>query len=167
MKQFLFGLIVGLLLVPVGVYVYCANGYAPVSTSAPAMPFEKMLARTALHARVEKEMPRKVPLEPTEANLLAGAVVYKQYCAGCHGLPDVPKGALASAMYPPAPHLFWGKGATDDPVGETYWKVANGIRLTGMPAFRKILTEDELWQVSLLLMKADQLPATVKTALRQ
>ena len=55
---------------------------------------------------------------------------------------------------------------TDDSVGETYWKAANGIRLTGMPGFHKILSEDQLWQVSLLLKKADQLPGTVKTALK-
>jgi mono/diheme cytochrome c family protein len=47
-------------------------------------------------------------------------------------------------------------GVTDDPPGETYWKVANGIRLTGMPAFKDALTETEMWQVSLLLANADK-----------
>jgi hypothetical protein len=39
----------------------------------------------------------------------------------------------SKGMYPQPPELFKGKGVTDDPAGETYWKVANGIRLTGMP----------------------------------
>ena len=47
-------------------------------------------------------------------------------------------------------------GVSDDPPGETYWKVANGIRLTGMPAYDKVLTETEMWQVSLLLANADK-----------
>jgi len=34
--------------------------------------------------------------------------------------------------------------------------VANGIRLTGMPAFKGVLTENEMWQVSLLLANADK-----------
>ena len=38
----------------------------------------------------------------------------------------------------------------------TYWKVDNGIRLTGMPSFRHILSNTEMWQVSLLLSQADQ-----------
>lgn len=46
------------------------------------------------------------------------------------------------------------------------WKVKNGIRLTGMPGFEGSLSEDELWQVSLLLLKAEQLPDSVKAALR-
>jgi mono/diheme cytochrome c family protein len=68
-------------------------------------------------------------------------------------------------MFPRAPQL-WAKhkngavGVSHDPVGETYWKVKNGIRLTGMPAYGKALTETELWQVSLLLAEADKpLPA--------
>ncbi len=47
-------------------------------------------------------------------------------------------------------------GVTDDPPGETYWKVANGIRLTGMPSFKSVLTDTEMWQVSLLLANADK-----------
>jgi thiosulfate dehydrogenase len=47
-------------------------------------------------------------------------------------------------------------GVTDDPPGETYWKVANGIRLTGMPSYRSVLTDTQMWQVSLLLANADK-----------
>jgi thiosulfate dehydrogenase len=47
-------------------------------------------------------------------------------------------------------------GVSDDDAGETYWKVANGIRLTGMPAFDHVLTDTEMWQVSLLVKNADQ-----------
>jgi mono/diheme cytochrome c family protein len=41
-------------------------------------------------------------------------------------------------------------------VGETYWKVANGIRLTGMPAYKDLLTDTQLWQVALLLSDANK-----------
>lgn len=70
-------------------------------------------------------------------------------------------------MFPAPPHLFKGKGVTDDRAGETYWKVANGIRLTGMPAYNGSLSETEMWQVSLLLAKADKLPSQVRTGLQQ
>jgi mono/diheme cytochrome c family protein len=68
-------------------------------------------------------------------------------------------------MFPNAPQL-WIKtkngtvGVSDDPVGETYWKVKNGIRLSGMPAYGKALSDTQIWQVSLLLSMADKpLPA--------
>jgi mono/diheme cytochrome c family protein len=47
-------------------------------------------------------------------------------------------------------------------VGETYWKVRNGIRLTGMPSFDNLLNQTQMWQVSVLLAHADKpLPANV------
>ena len=162
---FVIGIIVGVLLIPVGAYLYFAGGYTPVATSAPPMPFEKLLANKALDARLQKEMPKNVPIEPTEANLMAGAVLYKEQCAVCHGLPGASKTAIAAGMFPHPPQLFQGKGVTDDEPGETYWKVANGIRLTGMPGFRGPLKDDQLWQVSLVLAKANELPESVKNAL--
>jgi mono/diheme cytochrome c family protein len=162
---FLVGLILGAVLIPAGAFLYFAWGYAPVATAAAPMPFEKMLARTALHARLAKEMPKTVPIEPTEANLLAGAVLYNEHCAVCHGLPGAAKTAIAAGMFPKPPQLFKGKGVTDDEPGETYWKVANGIRLTGMPGFVNTLKDDQLWQVSLLLANGDKLPESVKNAL--
>jgi thiosulfate dehydrogenase len=162
---FLTGLIIGVLLIPAGAYFYFTGGYAPVATSAAPLPFEKMLAGVALHARLAKEMPKSVPIEPTETNLLAGAALYLENCAVCHGLPGGSKTAIAAGMFPPPPQLFHGHGVTDDEPGETYWKVANGIRLTGMPGFSGTLKADQLWQVSLLLANADKLPESVTNAL--
>lgn len=64
------------------------------------------------------------------------------------------------------PHLFRGKGVTDDEPGETYWKVANGIRLTGMPSFKGSLSETEMWQVSMLLANANKISDAVKQELK-
>jgi mono/diheme cytochrome c family protein len=70
-------------------------------------------------------------------------------------------------MYPDPPQLFKGKGVTDDPAGETYWKVSNGIRLTGMPSYSKTMSERQMWEVSILVADADKLPASVMELLRK
>ena len=165
MGKFLFGLILGLVLLPAGVYFYFSTGIAPVATSAPPMPFEKMFARMALHARQEKEVPKTVPISADEPNLMAGAQVYKEHCAVCHGLPAQPQTAIASGMFPKPPKLMEGTGVTDDPPGETYWKVSGGIRMTGMPGFAKALSTTQMWQVSLLCANADKAPTSVKQSL--
>ena len=162
---FVLGVIATVLLGAGGVYTYFKRGMAPVATSARPMPFEKRLARMALHARMAREMPSQAPIPPDEGNLVAGARVYVQHCAVCHGLPGGTQTAIAEGEFPKPPHLFRGKGVTDDPAGETYWKVANGIRLTGMPGFEKALSTDQMWQVSLLLASADKLPAAAGAAL--
>lgn len=165
LKPFIVGLILGLLLVPLGVYFYFVTGSAPVATSAQAMPFEKMLAKKALHARVDKEAPKEVPIQADNAAYSAGAEIYKRDCAVCHGVPGQKETEIAKGMFPKPPYLFQGKGVTDDPAQETYWKVANGIRLTGMPAFRSSLSDTQMWQVSVLLANADKIPQSVKDSL--
>ena len=129
------------------------------------MPFEKTFAGMALHARLEKEMPTQVPVPADEVNLLAGAHVYMEHCDVCHGIPGKGQTAIAKGEFPRPPHLFKGNGVTDDEPGETYWKVANGIRLTGMPGFNQSLSTTEMWQVSLLLAHADKLPDAAKAVL--
>lgn len=165
MKAFILGLVVGVIAVVVVVVVYFETGMAPVATSAQAMPFEKTLANSALHARVEKEMPKTVPVPANEQTYLAGAQIYRQHCEVCHGAPAGDQSAIAKGMFPKPPKLLQGKGVTDDEPGETFWKVSNGIRLTGMPSFRGPLSDTQMWQVSLLLANADKLPDSVKQAL--
>ncbi len=163
--RFILGLVLGLLVVPLFAYLYLTGGSAPVATTDSDMPFERMIVRKALHARLTRDMPKNVPIEANEANYVAGAELYKQHCALCHGLPLTPKTAIATGMYPIPPQLLVGKGVTDDPAGESYWKIKNGIRLTGMPGFSKSLSETQMWQLAILLANADKLPASAKTAL--
>jgi mono/diheme cytochrome c family protein len=165
MGKFIFGLIVGLIVIPAAVYMYFSTGSAPVATASEPMPFEKMLAGMALHARMGKEMPKSVPIKADEAAYVAGAQVYKDNCGVCHGLPGQTQTAIASGMFPKPPKLMEGKGVTDDPPAETYWKVAGGIRMTGMPGYDKTLSATQMWQVSLLVANADKLPASAKNML--
>ena len=163
--KFIAGLILGFLVVPFGLYLYLTGGSAPVATTDSDMPFEHFLAQKALNARIAKDMPKIVPVQATEANYLAGAELYKQHCSVCHGLPLAPRTAIAKGMYPRPPLLFEGKGVTDDEPGESYWKIFNGIRMTGMPGFSKSLSETQMWQLALLLANADKLPDSAKGAL--
>jgi thiosulfate dehydrogenase len=163
--KFMLGLIVGIILVTGGAYFYFVGGSAPVATTDGMMPFEGMLTRKALHARIDKEMPKSVPIAADEVSSMAGAEIYREHCAVCHGVPGAEQSAIAKGMFPKPPHLFRGKGVTDDEPGETYWKVANGIRLTGMPGFKQNLTETQMWQVSLLLANANKISDAVKQQL--
>jgi mono/diheme cytochrome c family protein len=165
MKGFAAGVIVTLVCIIAGGYEYFAGGFAPVATSSGPMPFERKLAGVALHARLGKEMPKAAPIEADETNYLAGAHEYLINCAVCHGVPGKEKTAIARGEFPVPPELLVGKGVTDDSPGETYWKVANGIRLTGMPGFSQSLSETQMWQISLLLANADKLPPSVTAVL--
>jgi len=165
LKGLLVGIIIGILLVSGGIYYYFASGHAPVATSAAPIPFEKRFASMGLHAYLD-QLPHPQPQVPAdEANLIVGAKVYKEQCATCHGLPGESKTAVAQGMYPAPPQLFHGVGVTDDEPWESYWKVENGIRMTGMPGFKGQLTETQIWQVSVLVKNADKISDPVRKEL--
>jgi mono/diheme cytochrome c family protein len=169
--KFFLGFLFAFVVLIAGGFVYLKYGHPPVATADPAFPFEAAIVHVPLSARIEREI-QTPPFEISEDAYEAGAHIYKQQCAACHGTPGEDVG-YARWMYPSAPQL-WKKhrtgtvvGVSDDPTGETYWKVKNGIRLTGMPAFQHILTTDEMWDVSLLLKNADQqLPDPVMAILK-
>jgi mono/diheme cytochrome c family protein len=166
MAKFLFGFIVAILLIAIGGWSYFMLGLAPVATAAPPMPFETTLAKAALAKAISREMPQAVPLTASESNFAAGVQLYRIHCAVCHGLPGQAQTAISKGEFPKPPQLFKGKGVSDDPPGETYWKIANGIRLTGMPAFQQSLSGEQMWQMSLLLANSDKLSDNVTAALR-
>lgn len=156
----LLGFLLGIVVVVLGVAAYLRWGALPVATADEPFPFEKAIVHLPLNARIEKQI-QQPPFGIGEDVYEGGARVYREQCASCHGTPghDV---AFAKHMYPAAPQL-WKKhargnvvGVSDDEPGETYWKVANGIRLSGMPAFNHVLSDTQMWQVSLLLKNADQ-----------
>jgi len=164
-KGIAIGFILAIAISAGSVFLYFSAGLAPVATADPPMPFEKKLANMALDAHIEKQHIPASPVQADEANFLAGATVYKRQCALCHGLPGQSPIDYATTMFPKPPQLFRGKGVTDDPASETFWKAANGIRLSGMPSFNTKLTDTQLWQVSELLAHANEIPDSVKTVL--
>jgi thiosulfate dehydrogenase len=164
-KVFL-GFVLGIAAVAAGLALYFHFGPLPVAVADAPLPYEKEIVRLPLNARIAREV-KTAPFGTSEDVFEAGAHIYQAQCAGCHGTPghDVP---YAKYMYPKAPQL-WRKhargnvvGVSDDEAGETYWKISNGIRLTGMPSYAQVLSDTQIWQVSLLLKNADkELPGPV------
>lgn len=160
MRNFLIGVVATLVVLAGGAYWYFASGHAPVAVAAAPMPFETMMAGLAKHAVINREMPRSAPFAADEATEMAAVPLYRTHCAVCHGLPGQPS-AYADTMFPSATQMFSGKGVSDDPAGETYWKITNGIRLSGMPTFSGDLSDTARWQLSLLLANSDKLSPQV------
>jgi thiosulfate dehydrogenase len=172
MIRFLLGVVIGVLLLPIGAWYWFTHGRPPVAVADASLPFERLITSVPLRARIEKEMPPAIPVTANEAAFVAGAHIYREQCSFCHGVYGSPS-KIGGHMLPDAPPL-WEKhgadvvGVSDDPPGETYWKVANGIRLSGMPAYKSVLSDTEMWQVSLLLANANKpLPPSALDLLKQ
>lgn len=89
------------------------------------------------------------PLEPSEAARKAAAAIYHDKCAHCHGETGKGDGA-EGRMHSPAPQDFTD-AARMNPVsdGELFYKISHGRR--PMPSFGNKLTEEQRWQLVLLI----------------
>jgi len=91
----------------------------------------------------------KNPLSPSAANLAAAREIYSDKCANCHG--DTGKGDGSEAMmYDPLPADLTNAAhmhkLTD---GEIFYQITQGKK--PMPSFKKKLTEQQRWQLVLLV----------------
>jgi mono/diheme cytochrome c family protein len=161
-------IIFGVVMLVLGLFLYLKFGPPPVAVADSPFPFEKTIVKTALRARIARHM-QDAPFSVSADVLESGARIYKDQCSGCHGTPGH-DASYAKQMYPPPPQM-WKRhgthgavGVSEFETGMTYWIVSNGIRLSGMPSFTHLLSETQMWQVSLLLKNADkeQLPTVTQ-----
>ncbi len=91
----------------------------------------------------------KNPLQPSPSALNSAKKIYLDKCANCHG--DTGKGdGRDAARYDPQPANFTDpkrmSGVTD---GELFYKISEGKK--PMPVFKTKLSEDDRWQLVLLI----------------
>ena len=102
----------------------------------------------------EEAKARKNPLQPSEAALKSAKASYAESCANCHG--DSGKGDGSEAMrYDPKPADFTDarhmNTVTD---GALFYQISQGRK--PMPAFKRRMTEDQRWQLVLLVRSLAQ-----------
>ena len=149
----------------VGVGVF-KLGLMPVNADVPPSRLETRFIPIAVRASVvhhAEEQPN--PLAPTDENLIAGSEVYAELCARCHGTPGRGPSVLGASFYPPAPQFTLQPSAYTE--AELFWIVKHGIRDTGMPAWGRLLTDQDIWKVVALLRRINSLPPAVETSLKE
>jgi thiosulfate dehydrogenase len=163
-KGFILGIVASIATAIVGAYLFVTSGALPAGQDVKPGALEKWAAKTSLRATMQREAQGlKSPLPPTDDNLAAGVALYVAHCQVCHGGPEAVASPVARGLTPNAPQLA-KDGVEDDPEGTIYWKIAHGIRFTGMPAFRPSLSDREIWQMALFAKRMDKLPPGLRQA---
>ncbi|MDA8130117.1 MAG: c-type cytochrome [Elusimicrobia bacterium] len=133
------------------------GGYMEFGADRAPSALETNLAMAALDASLDRHSEGlKNPLQADEKTLKAGAEVYLNHCAGCHGLPYNPNSEFGRSFNPPVPQFF--TEAPDMSDAQNFYVTLHGIRWTGMPAWGKTLSETEIWQVVTFLANTGKLP---------
>src|SRR5918992_850903 len=74
-----------------------------------------------------------------------GLALYRQHCVQCHGAPGVAPEPFALGMTPAPANLAY-TAKTWQPA-ELFWVVKEGIKMTGMPAWKYRMTDGDLWAI--------------------
>jgi mono/diheme cytochrome c family protein len=161
MGKFIFGVIVTLVVLVLGVVGFALLGLFPTPANVEPSHLERRFAMSAMDASMERHAPRIVsPLTPTDQNLEDGMKLYTMNCALCHGGLDKKPSALANSFYPPAPNLI--SDPPDDPEWHIFYTIRTGTRYSAMPAWDKTLAEQDMWKITMFLSHMDKLPPAVQ-----
>jgi mono/diheme cytochrome c family protein len=145
--KMLIAFIVGLIAAPILFVLTGIAGLLPSSSSSEPPKWESSIGMRALDASLEKRSDGlKNPIAAKDsASIALGGKIYSDNCAGCHGSAKGPS-AFGSGFYPRVPQFF--QEGTDVNPNEAYAAIHDGIRYSGMPAWDKQLSDQQIWQVA-------------------
>ena len=89
----------------------------------------------------------KNPIPYTREVAREGGEHFQHHCGICHGLDGQNTGVpFAQKMSPPVADLA-SKDVQDYTDGQLKWIIENGIEPSGMPGWKGILEDDEMWKI--------------------
>jgi mono/diheme cytochrome c family protein len=111
-------------------------------------PFETRMATASKRWIIARAARKSVPAEPngTAADQENGDMLYGMDCDSCHGKDGRHPTSTGRWMYPRVLDLGSPEvqGWSD---AELFWIVKNGVRFSGMPAFGKVQSDKEIWDL--------------------
>jgi mono/diheme cytochrome c family protein len=146
MKRWILAILIALALAVVVVIV----GLNQIRLDALQEPgqVETSLATVVKQFLVRRSSREGIPPAPTnlQDSIAEGDKLYATDCSMCHGSDGHTPSDSGRWMYPRASDL------TSSPVQryadrELFWIVKNGIRLSGMPAFGRVESDEHIWNL--------------------
>ena len=143
--------------VPLGVFAFVESGFYNVGASSPHTKFTEWLTHeTMIHSvrRRSAAVAATAGFSPAEVD--AGFCAYDVHCVACHGASAVPRAQWAAGIEPAPPYLL-DESRRFTP-RQLFWIVKNGIKMTGMPAWRGEMSDEEISSVVAWLEVGPKLP---------
>lgn len=152
----------GIVFIPLVIVILGFAGLMPYAATEDPPGWEESLGQSFLDSSVASEAAGLAnPIAAnSEADLLAGMRLYRMNCAGCHGDTGAPSKWGTRGFYPRVPQFADAHPSLS--AAEMFVVLRDGIRYTGMGAWRDLMGEHERWQVATFLSSLDHLPPTVE-----
>ena len=141
-----------------GAVIVIATGAVNVAATSPhSKPVEWMLGAAADRSVEVRAGRLKAPAAALSAKGRSGFQDYERLCVLCHGAPGVEASITGKGLYPRPPEL--STVTSDESMEEVYWIISNGMKDTGMPAFKAGRSEEELWLVASFVKRMNGMSA--------
>jgi mono/diheme cytochrome c family protein len=148
MKKTIITIILTLVVLIAGFFIYITSGAYDISQLTPHNALTKSIIGITTHSSINKRMKENVVpgnIKDT-ALIVMGFKHYNEMCSGCHGAPGVKPDELAEGLYPKPPELY--KHAEEGDAQEFFWIIKNGIKMTGMPAYKPTHNDEKIWVIT-------------------
>jgi len=148
-------LVCALLVVAAAVYVW--SGAYDIGADVPHGRAISGLLGT-LRARAIATHAEDIQAPPLDAAPLIeeGAGHYAAMCSTCHLAPGYDSDETWQGLYPQPPKLAAGTALSP---AEIFWVLKHGIKMSGMPAWGKTHSDQELWALTAFVVKLPTLSA--------
>ncbi|MFV2059997.1 MAG: cytochrome c [Gammaproteobacteria bacterium] len=92
------------------------------------------------------------------SRITSAATGYAEMCSTCHLAPGMKITELHEGLYPQPP-IFHKTAQGEHKIKDKFWVIKNGIKLTGMPAWHKSHTDDDIWSLVAFISKLNEMSA--------
>jgi mono/diheme cytochrome c family protein len=130
------------------------RGFSALATPSAVEEFAATTARRMAVPSGYRQL--RNPMPATAENIHKGMEHFADHCATCHANDGSGQTIFGKGLYPKPPDLR-AAGTQNKSDGELYYTIANGVRLSGMPAFSEIHTPEKAWRLILFIRHLPQI----------
>ena len=130
------------------------RGFSALGTPSAIEEFAATTARKLAVPSTYRQL--RNPIVPSTENIRAGMEHFSDHCATCHSNDGGGQTLFGKGLYPKPPDLR-AAGTQNKSVGELYYTIENGVRLSGMPAFSEAHTAAQAWRLVLFIRHLPQI----------
>ena len=167
--RFLRDAIISILVVVLVIWIAAYARLRAGALSADAQPgtIERAVAARMVRLSIPRDADRQSNPFAADTSAWRGAVDhYEDHCAACHGRDGRGRTDIGENMYPRVPDLADARiQAMSD--GALFHIIQNGVRWTGMPAWKREHSPEETWRLVSLIRKVPLLTPEELDSLRK
>lgn len=156
--KILLGVFITLMVILVASLIFIYSGWYNVSAMEPEVGIIEWALKTTKNNSIESRTKNIFVPDLNDSIMInEGFEHYNEMCVSCHGAPGKEETELSKGLNPSAPFLV--EHAKEIDPAELFWVTKYGIKMTGMPAWGKTHSDEQIWNIVAFMKKLPEISA--------